>query len=184
MVELYPGFFSMLRLAKNLYDHGFLEKNPGLCQGLTVDEDSFYGLAYDAIDVIFEHTSQYYIEEEMLDVYVFCDPLIDRFCHLCWQYEQRSHLTEEENPYRKNMEQIICSGFKMNTYNYNFDWRLSASDRGRRRLLFFYGPEFYCLEDLPEGLLEIREGFQDVNFQLEKALNGLSEEKTMEKEAA
>ena len=117
MVELYPGFFSMLRLAKNLYDHGFLEKNPGLCQGLTVDEDSFYGLAYDrfflrkavqsllqlkvhilepfadlqkalrqvfqavkglaydAIDVIFEHTSQYYNEEEMLDVYVFCDPL-------------------------------------------------------------------------------------------------------------
>ena len=50
--------------------------------------------------------------------------------------------------------------------------------------MFFYGPEFCSLEDLPEGLLEIHEGFQDVNFQLEKALNGLSEEKTMEKEAA
>lgn len=184
MVELYPGFFSMLRLVKSLYDNGFAERAPSLFQGVTLDEDSFYGLAYDAIDVVFEDTFQDYNEEDSLDIYVFCDPLIDRFCRLCWQYEQRSRLTEDENPYRQEMAQIIRSGFEMNSYDHGFDWRLSASDRGRRRLLFFYGPEFCSVEDLPERLLNIREGFQDVNLQMEKALSDMSEEKTMEKEAA
>lgn len=184
MVELYSGFFSMLRLAKDLYDNELLERAPRLLQGLTLDEDSFYELAYDTINAIFENTFQDYNEERVMDVYVFCDPLIDRFCHLCWQYEQRGHLTEEENPYRKEIAQIIRSGFEFGGYDYNFDWRLSASDRGRRRLLFFHGPEFYYLEDLPEGLLEIREGFQALNFELEKALKGLTEEDAMEKEAA
>ena len=183
MVELYD-FFSTLRLAKSLYDNGIVERYPDLFRGLMLREDPFYDLIYNAVGVIFEHTFQYYNEDKMIDVYVFCDPLIDRFCHLCWQYEQHSYLTEEENPYRKEMEQIIRSGFRLGGYNYAYDWSLSANDHGRRRLVFFYGPEFYGLEDLPEGLLEIHEGFQDVNFQLEKALNGLSEEKTMEKEAA
>ena len=44
MVELYSGFFSMLRLAKNLYDNGLAERTPRLFQGLTLNEDSFYEL--------------------------------------------------------------------------------------------------------------------------------------------
>ena len=184
MVELYSVFFSMLRLAKNLYDNELLERTPHLFQGLTLREDSFYELAYDTINAIFENTFQDYNEEQMMDVYVFCDPLIDRFCHLCWQYEQRGHLTEEENPYRKEIEQIIRSGFCLNGYDYDFDWKLSASDRGRCRLLFFYGDELCYLDELPEGLLEIREGFQALNCQIEKALSDMSEEKMAEKEAA
>lgn len=184
MVELYPGFFSMLRLAKSLYENGFVEKNPSLFQGMPLNEDSFYELAYDAINVVFADTFQDYNEDQMMDIYVFCDPMIDRFCHLCWQYEQRSRLTEEENPYRRDIEYIIRSGFELNGYDYNFDWRLSATDRGRRRLLFYCGPEFYNLEDLPMGLLEIREGFQNMNFRLEKALSDLDKEKMTEREAA
>lgn len=184
MVELYSGFFSMLRLAKLLYENGFAEKDKSLFQGTPLNEDYFYELAYNAINVVFEDTFQDYNEDEMMDVYVFCDPLIDRYCHLCWQYEQRCRLTEGENPYRRDMEQIIRSGFELSSYNYNFDWRLSANDRGRRRLLFFSGPEFYCLEDLPLGLLEIREGFQEMNFRLEKALSDLDKEKMTEREAA
>ena len=184
MVELYSSFFCMLRLAKRLYESGFADKLPDSFQTLTLDEDLYYILAYEAVDVIFEGTSFYYNESSGVNVYVFRDPLIDRFCQLCWQYEQRGHLTEEENPYRKEIEQIIRSGFEFGGYDYNFDWRLSASDRGRRRLLFFHGPEFYYLEDLPEGLLEIREGFQALNFELEKALKGLTEEDEMEKEVA
>lgn len=184
MVELYSVFFSMLRLAKNLYDSELLERTPHLFQGLTLHEDSFYELAYDTINAIFENTFQDYNEERVMDVYVFCDPLIDRFCHLCWQYEQRGHLTEEENPYRKEIEQIIRSGFCLNGYDYDFDWKLSASDRGRCRLLFFHGDELCYLDELPEGLLEIREGFQALNCQMEKALSDMSEEKATEREAA
>lgn len=184
MVELYSGFFFMLRLAKRLVDTGLADKLQGSFRSLVLDEDFYYGLAYEAISVVFEDTFQDYNEDRMMSIYVFCDPLIDRFCRLCWQYEQRGHLTEEENPYRKEIAQIIRSGFEFGSYDYNFDWKLSASDRGRRRLLFFHGPEFYYLEDLPEGLLEIREGFQELNYELEKALKGLTEEDAMEKEAA
>ena len=184
MVELYPGFFSMLRLGKSLYENGFVDRDKTLFQQIPLNEDYFYELAYDAINVVFADTFQDYNENQMMDIYVFSDPLIDRFCHLCWQYEQRRRQTEEENPYRRDMERIIYSGFELNGYDYNFDWKLSANDRGRRRLLFFCGPEFYDLEDLPLGLLEIREGFQAMNLRLEKALGELDAKKLMEKEAA
>lgn len=184
MVELYPNFFAMLRLAKNLYDCSLMDKLPDYVQSLVLDEDLYYEMAYEAIDIVFEDTFHDYNEEQLMDICVFSDPLIDRFCRLCWQYEQRCHLTEMENPYRKEMERIIRSGFEFGSYSYNFDWRLSASDRGHRRLLFYYGPEFYCLEDLPEGLLEIRDGFQALNLEMEKALSGLAEKEPMDKEAA
>lgn len=184
MVELYSSFFCMLRLTKRLYESGFTDKLPDSFQTMKLDEDLYYCLAYEAADIIFDETSFYYNEDREANIYVFRDPLIDRFCHLCWQYERRSHLTEEEDPYRKEMERIIRSGFCLNGYNYDFDWKLSVSDRGRRRLLFFYGEEFCDLDELPEGLLEIREGFQELSRQLEKALNDLAEEKSTEKEAA
>lgn len=184
MVELYPNFFAMLRLAKNLYDCSLMDKLPDYVQSLVLDEDLYYEMAYEAIDIVFEDTFHDYNEDVEVETYVFCDPVIDQYCQLCRQYEQRSHLSEEENPYRKEMERIIRSGFELGGYSYNFDWRLSASDRGRCRLLFFYGDEFCYLDELPEGLLEIREGFQALNCQMEKALSDMSEEKTMEKEAA
>ena len=51
-------------------------------------------------------------------------------------------------------------------------------------MLFFYGEEFGGLEDLPNGLLEIRDGFLELNLELEKALNEQTEEKKVEEEAA
>lgn len=184
MVELYSGFFSMLRLAKNLHDSALRDKISDSFQVLRLDEDFYYELAYEAIDIIFENFFSDYNEERGAEIYVFCDPIIDRFCQLCWQYEQRAHLTEEENPYRKRIEAVIRSGFCLSGYDYDFDWRLSANDRGRRRLLFFYGEEFCGLDELPEGLLDIRDGFLELNFALEKALNELTGEKTVEREAA
>lgn len=115
-----------------------------------------------------------------MDIYVFCDPLIDRFCQLCRQYERSSRMTEEENPYRKEIERIIRTGFCLSGYAYDFDWKLSASDRGRPRILFFCGEEFCSLDEVPECLLEIREGFQALNDQLEKVLRSQTEETVKE----
>ncbi len=184
MVEIYSGFFSMLRLAKNLYDSSLADNLSDYFQSLRLNEDLYYELAYEAIDIVFERFFQDYNEDRGMEVYVFCDPVIDKFCRLCWQYEQRRRMTEEENPYRQRIEAVIRSGFCLSGYNYNFDWKLSANDRGRRRLLFFYGEEFGGLEDLPNGLLEIRDGFLELNLELEKALNEQTEEKKVEEEAA
>lgn len=180
MVELYPGFFAMLRLAKNLHDSALRDKISNSFQALALDEDFYYELAYAAIDIIFEEFYLDYNEDRDMEVYVFCDPIIDKFCRLCWQYEQRRHLTEDKNPYRQRIEAVIRSGFCLDGYDYDFGWKLSANDRGRRRLLFFYGPEFCSLEDLPEGLLVIRDGFLELNLALETALNDLTEKKAKE----
>lgn len=180
MVELYPGFFAMLRLVKNLCDSGLAEKTPYSSRTLVLNEDFYYELAYEAIDIIFEEFFPDYNEDRDMEVYVFCDPIIDKFCRLCRQYEQRRHLTEDKNPYRQRIEAVIRSGFYLNGYDYNFGWKLSANDRGRRRLLFFYGPEFCGLEELPEGLLEIRDGFLELNLALETELKDLTEKKAKE----
>jgi len=180
MVELYPGFFYMLRLAKLLYDSGLVNKFPDEFRTLALGEDFYYELACTAIDAVFEYTVQDYNENREMDVYVFCDPLIDRFCQLCRQYELSCRMTEEENPYRKEIERIIRTGFCLSGYDYDFTWKLSASDRGRPRILFFCGEEFCCLGEVPEGLLEIREGFQMLNDQLEKALRSQTEETVKE----
>lgn len=177
MVELDSSFFAMLRLAKNLHDSALRDKICNSFRTLTLDEDFYYELAYEAIDIIFEKFFPAYNEDRDMEVYVFFDPIIDKFCRLCWQYEQRRHLTEDKNPYRQRIEAVIRSGFCLNGYDYDFSWKLSANDRGRRRLLFFYGPEFCSLEELPEGLLEIRNGFLELNLALETALNELTKKK-------
>lgn len=184
MVELYPGFFSMLRLAKRLYDSSLTDKVSGSFQSLPLDEDFYYELVYDANSVVFENTFQDYNEDRGVEIYVFCDPIIDKFCQLCWQYEQRRHLTEEENPFRKRIAAIISVSFDLSSYSYDFDWKLSAKDRGRRRVLFFYYEEFCGLDELPEALLEIRDGFLELNLELEKELSDLTDQNAQEKEAA
>lgn len=180
MIELYPGFFAMLRLSKRLHDSGLMHKIPDEFQTLALDEDFYYELAYTAIDAVFETTIRDCNEDRGMDIYVFCDPLIDRFCQLCRQYELSCRMTEEENPYRKDIERIIRTGFCLGGYDYDFIWKLSASDRGRPRILFFCGEEFCSLEELPECLLEIREGFQTLNFQMEKVLSSQTEETVKE----
>lgn len=116
MVELYPGFFAMLRLAKRLHDSDLMHKIPDEFQTLALDEDFYYELAYTAIDAVFETTIRDCNEERGMDIYVFCDPLIDRFCQLCRQYELICRMTEEENPYRKDIERIIRTGFCLSGY--------------------------------------------------------------------
>ena len=82
-----------------------------------MDADHYIELTYNAIDTVFENTCEYYNEEIGEGVYVFCDPIIDSFCRLCWQYEQRRHLTEEDDPYRKKIRAVIRSGFDLCDYN-------------------------------------------------------------------
>lgn len=62
----------------------------------------------------------------------------------------------------------------MSSYSYDFDWRL----------LFFYGEEFYSLDELPESLLAIRNGFPELNLEIETALTNLAKKNTTGKEAA
>lgn len=182
MIELEREFFGMLRLAKVFHDSPFWEVFHEECDYLPLDHDMSFEMAYITIPLVFEYTNEIYREDYEYSVWIFCDPCIDRFCRFCQEYESRKGLSEENNPYRGEVQQIIRQGFQVDGYSYDFTWRLSAKDHGRKRLVFFAGPEFYYLNELPEGLLEIREGFEALNQRLEAELYGT--EKTLRLPAA
>ncbi len=92
------------------------------------------------------------------------------FCQ-CREYEARKGISEKENPYRNDMEQILHDGFTFNSYSYGYDWRLSQEDRGRKCLLLFTGCEFYSHDEVPEGLLEIKDSFVSMAVRLEMELS-------------
>lgn len=170
MEELSYYFFSMLRLAKLTYDEprfkGFWET----VRNLPLDEDSVYELEMETATSVFLDTGIYYNNEDEIETWVMKDPVIDRFCWLCERLEEEKDLAEDINPYRRQAEQVIHEGFALNDYSCDYGWRLSPSDRGTRCLLFFAGYEFYSLSELPEAMLYIWDGFQELNRRLEAEL--------------
>ncbi len=181
MDELYPEFFEMLRLAKIMHDSAYSEMFHKQCDSLELDGDMCYEMSYDAMSMAFEFTCEDYNEDYEFNTWVFGDPCIDKFCRLCQEYENRQGLSEEENPYRQEIGRIIRAGFEFPGYDYNFIWYLSSKDRGRKRLVFFSGLEFCSHTCVPEGLLQIREGFETLNLRLEAELHDSGAER---KEAA
>lgn len=171
MVELYDEFFSMLRFAKRLCEYDMEEQLKEWFGSCELDGDNYWELAYEATSWIFRDTRHYYNAEDEIETWLFIDPTIDRFCQLCQEYEKHSGISEEENPYRRDMGQIIHDGLTFGGYDYAYDWRLSARDRGRKCLLVFTGCEFCSQDEIPEGLLEIKDGFEAMNARLEKELS-------------
>lgn len=170
-MELYDEFFSMLRFAKNLYDIGMEEQLKGWSGGYPLDGDIYWEMAYETISWVFQNTRHYYNARDELETWLFMDPMIDLFCQLCWEYEKHRGISEEENPYRRDMERIMRNGFWFNSYDYAFDWRLSPQDRGRKCLLLFTGCEFYSYDDIFEGLMEIKDGFEIMIEHLKEELS-------------
>lgn len=170
MTELYDEFFSMLRFAKRLYEYGTKEQIRRWFSFYELDGDNYWELAYETISWVFRDTRRYYNERGEFETWLFLDPAIDRFCQLCQEYEKRRGISEEENHYRRDMEQIIHEGFSFNGYDYDYSWRLSAKDRGRRCLILFIGGEFYGHDEIFEGLVEIRDGFGVITARIEAEL--------------
>lgn len=170
MEELYPDFFYALRLAKAFADYDQFKALRHQFDGCVLDEDIACEMALMAADMVFQGTNVYYNEERDFEIWVLTDPVIDQFCRLCRCYEERENIGEAENLYMTEIKRTICSAFSLNAYHYDFDWRLSARDRGRKRILFFAGSEFYGLYEMPMALLEIWEEFRDLNRKLEEKL--------------
>lgn len=170
MEDLSSYFFHMLQLAKTVHDNPRLQKEWPSFDSIPLEEDAFYELFMELSVSIFEDTSCYYNEESGIDTWVLSDPAVDRFCELCVRLETEKGLEEGINPYRRNAEQVIHEGFRLNSYSYDYDWRLSPRDRGRYCILFFSDDEFYGTEELPMAFLEILDGFRKLNRQLEAEL--------------
>ena len=173
MIELNYSFFDALRLAKAFADHDQFKEMRHRFDHCTLDEDLAYEISLEVVGVIFQGTNVYYNEENDFEIWVLTDPVIDQFCRLCRCYEERKGIGEEENPYMGEIKREICSAFNFDGYHYydyNFEWKLSAKDRGRKRILFFLGPEFCGLYEMPMALLDIWDGFRYQTWELEAEL--------------
>lgn len=166
MQELSHTLFSVLRLAKVFFDSDVPDEAKKDLGTWELDEDNCYVLGLEASEWIFRNTEHYYNESKEVDTWLFADPMIDRFCQLCREYERDKGITEDENPYRDAIERAIHESFRFDSYSYGYDWRLSLSERGRKCVLLFTGEEFYSQESVPEGLLEIRDTFLMLNQKL------------------
>ena len=123
MQELNHTFFSILRLAKILFDSDVPDKAKNDIGIWELDEDSCYALGLEASEWIFQNTAHYYNERKDVDTWLFTDPIIDRFCRLCQEYERDKGITEEENPYRSTIEQTIRENFRFDSYSYGYQER-------------------------------------------------------------
>ena len=117
MTELYEEFFAMLRFAKNLYDCGLTDKFKDIFRFWQLFGDDYWGFAQETIGLVFQDTRLYCNEADEIDTWLFTDPLIDQFCELCQEYEVRRGISEENNTYRRDMEQIIRDSFCFSSYN-------------------------------------------------------------------
>ena len=97
MQELNHTFFSALRLAKIFFDSDVPDKAKNDIGIWELDEDSCYALGLEASEWIFQNTAHYYNERKDVDTWLFADPIIDRFCRLCQEYERDKGITEEKN---------------------------------------------------------------------------------------
>ena len=171
MTELYQEFFAMLRFTKSLYDCGMGEQLKAWFGSCCLDGDNYWELAYEAIGWVFQDTRHYYNERDEIETWLFTDPVMDQFCKLCQEYEGREGISEKENPYRRDMEQIIHENFCFNSYSYGYNWRLGQEERGQKCILLFTGCEFYSHDEVPMGLLEVKAGFEAVTACLKKELS-------------
>lgn len=171
MTELYDEFFAMLRFTKNLYDCGMGDRLKNQSVFYQLDADEYWGLTYEAIGWVFADTRLYYNKTDEMETWLFTDPVIDRFCQLCQEYENRRGISEEENPFRRDLVHILYESFRFSGYGYGYDWRLSPKERGRKCLLLFTGCEFYNTDEVSGGLLDIKDGFESINARLEEELS-------------
>ena len=170
MEDLSCYLFHMLYLAKTVHDNPRMKKEWSSFDSVLLDEDSYYELSMELSVSIFKDTNLYYNEGSSVETWVLSDPIVYRFCELCERLEAEKGLEEESNPYRRNAERMLHESFRLQAYNYDYDWRLSATDRRRKCILFFSADEFYGWHELPMAFMEALDGFRELNRQMEAEL--------------
>lgn len=178
--DIDPCAFEFLRVAKDLYDHGLLDKTLKNLGNMEICEDS-YAIAWEGTSCVFESFRQYFNEDKEIETMVFQDPVITDFYRLCTIYEAQKGVEKADDPYRRNGEDQVYSCFSMDAYC--FDVLLYDGSSGAPRMVFLSGSEFYGHGELPGVLGDVRDTFDFYIKRLKEALDAEAAE-TTQKEAA
>lgn len=156
---------TILHLAKLIDSCGKLPKFLELIgDDLELCWDNMYLAEQCACECIFQDTKSYYHEEKRVSkhewrssriVYVFRDPLLNRFVSLCREYEAQRGIPKVENPYIRRLEDTIHRAMQFDDYSYDYLWKSGTGDRKGPKLVLLLFEEFYSYREIPEGLREI-----------------------------
>lgn len=177
---------TILHLAKLIDSCGRLPKFLELIgDDLELCWDNMYLAEQCACECIFQDTKSYYHEEKRVSrhewrdsriVYVFRDPLLNRFDALCREYEAQRSIPKVENPYVRRLEDVIHRAMQFDDYSYDYLWKDGTEDRKGPKIVLFLFEEFCTYSDIPEGLRKILNACAEGIGQLEREL-GKQEDK-------
>lgn len=162
-----PCTFECLSVAKDLYDHDLLDRVLEKSGSVELCED-YYSLAWDGIVCVFADFRQYFVDETQVETMVFFDPVITEFYELCALYDAEKDITKDLNPFRREIAKDVYQCFTLSSYD--FDVRVFDGSRGRPRVVFLDGEEFYGHSELPGALMEVRNTFESYCRRLKKEL--------------
>jgi len=161
-------------------EEGYLDTFLDNCGGMDVDDEEDYWISLCAATCVFPDLRQYYNEEIEAEIIVIFDPLIDEFCRLCTEYEQRANIEPGESDLRRAAIRYIYDSFDFPGYCYDYNFCLCDGGHGRKRLVMLYGMEFCGFNQLPQAFADIRNALECQMSRLHVEMG----QKTEQKEAA
>ena len=185
MIEDTEWVLKMLYAAKTVYDGGLWERFADmlthdygvLANGKFTFDPEWDALVYScAIGSVFETAKSFYNQEEERETTVFWDPLMYRYNKLCREYETRRGIVEIEDPYVEEATQATHKAMTFSSYSYDYRWYTGTKSPKDSKLILITDPEFYNAWEVPAGLVELREFYEEGVRRLEAEL--ASEEKT------
>lgn len=180
--EILQSAMTILYLAKLLDGSGRLPKFLDLVgNDLEICWDNQYIAERCACECVFQNTKVYYHEgkpvsrdewTENREVYVFRDPILNRFDTLCREYEAQRSISKVENPYARRLEDTIHHAMQFRDYSYDYLWKDGTEDRKGPKIVLFLFEEFCSYCKIPEGLCEVIDfcvsGIKQLERELEK----------------
>lgn len=180
--EILQSAMTILYLAKLLDNSGRLPKFLDLVgNDLEICWDNQYIAERCACECVFQNTKVYYHEgkpvsrdewTENREVYVFRDPVLNRFDALCREYEAQRSISKVENPYARRLEDTIHHAMRFHDYSYDYLWKDGTEDRKGPKIVLFLFEEFCSYHEIPEGLCGIIDfcelGVKQLECELEK----------------
>lgn len=178
--EILQSAMTILHLAKLLDESGRLSKFLELVgNDLEICWDNQCIAERCACECVFQDTKVYYHKEkrvsrdewaEAQEVYVFRDPILNRFGALCREYEAQRSISKVENPYFRRLEDTIHHAMQFHDYNYDYLWKDGTEDRKGPKIVLFLCEEFCSYHEIPEGLCRIIDFCESEVKQLERDL--------------
>lgn len=180
MEEISTWLLESLYTIKQMYDHGCADDVLETYGDYELDGDMVFEIASDCMERVFSDMRHYYNQSEETETLVFFDPIITNFYLLCEEYERKSGLPPQENPYRVEMQRAISSGFSFDDYSYGHAIYTTPNGHSGCKLVLLFYPEFCSHYAVPNGLLEIRDAFVYATERMHKKLEKTEHSRVIE----